>query len=158
MSRGAFAVSRYNIGPCECPGSPHSDAETPTFVLGEDGLATAGDPAKGDWAEFKDRLTFGDIRAIKAVMFFSDGIVRTVGILRSLVAWSLTDELGTAVPITIESIDALSGDQGERIETIADRPMFIRRPLPNATGGSSPDGSAETSTPTSSTTPTPSAS
>ncbi len=158
MSRGEFAISRYNIGPCECPGGPHSETETPTFALGPDGLAIAGELAKGDWAEFKDRLTFGDIRAIKAVMFFSDGIVRTVGILRSLVSWSLSDEAGVAVPITIGSIDGLSGEQGELVERIADRPMFIRRPLPNSTGGSSPDGSAETPTPTSSATPTPSAS
>lgn len=145
--------TRYNIGPCECPGTPHASVESPSMVIGDDEMATAGPLVRGDWAEFKDRLTFGDKRRISAALFLGEGYVQAVAIQRSVISWSLTDAEGKVRPISIEQIDDLSPEQADEIRRIADRPLF-RRALPNATGGSSQDGSADSSTPTTSPAPT----
>lgn len=162
MTRGSVTTSRYNIGPCECPGTPHASTLSPAYTTAPDEtgemMASAGEMVPGDWAEFKDRLTFGDKRRIAAAAWQSDGLIQTVAILQSVQAWSLTDERGEVLPINISTIDELSPEQGDLILKISDRPVFKRDSLPNSTSGSSVHGPAPTSTQNSSPTSTPTSS
>lgn len=155
MARGDFAKTHVELGPCECPGSPHTD---------------------GDWADVKDRLTFGDVRRVAGVM---NGIAldsTAMMLARAVVAWDLVDEKGQPIPIPtrdngwtdLTAIDGLSVEQSQKLRAVVDTEQYAVQllsvaakgeaaqpdPLPNRSSGPSADGSAETSTPTPTTSPT----
>lgn len=150
MARGDFATTHIELGPCECPRSPHKD---------------------GDWADVKDRLQFGDVRRIAGVLsgIALDGTAMMIA--RSIVAWNLTDAEAKPIHIPVHdngwtdltTVDGLSIEQSQKLREVIDTERYAVQllsesakpdPLPNPSSGPSADGSAETSTPTPTTSPT----
>lgn len=144
-TRGTFTKTRIELGPCECPGSPHTD---------------------GDWAEVKQRLQFGDVRRIAAAMFAGDLVGTATMLGRAIVAWNLVDDKGQPVPIPVlpngdtdlTAIDELSVEQSQALRVVLDSEEYAVQlraaPLPNPPSGPSADGSAPSSDPTTTTSPT----
>lgn len=154
MARGEFPTTRVELGPCECPGSPHKD---------------------GDFALVKDRLTFGDVRRVAGLLFSDDLGSTAMMIARAIVSWNLVELVdGQVRPVHIPTyengttdlaaLDGLSVEQSQALRKVIDSQKYTVQimgapdPLPNPPSGPSADGSAEstdlkTSEPTSPTTP-----
>lgn len=131
MSRTDSKTTRVDLGPCDCPRSPHVN----------------------DWADCRDNLTYGDLRR----SLESPGV--TTLMLRCTDAWSLVDARGAKLPISIESFDSLSLPQATRLVRHYNAPAYRDQVLrftgdltdetpeaglPNPSSGPSADGSAET--------------
>jgi len=127
-----FETVEFDLGPCDCPGTPHGV----------------------DRATRKVHLLYGDKRRIAAAMASQSvegdtlGLAQVVLFTRALVSWTKTDERGNRLPITIETIDNLSVEQGtaliRNIDTYAYSVQlgFAVPPPPNAFGEPSQDGLA----------------
>lgn len=72
------AVGRVNLGPCDCPGTPHGE----------------------DWADIRKELSASEW----AVIFQRD---TDLSMTVLVAGWSLADAEGDAVPITVETVSAL---------------------------------------------------
>lgn len=131
MSRIDAAPARVDLGPCDCPGKPHTS----------------------DWADAREDLTYGDLRRATSVVQ-SEAV--TVVMLRCTEAWNLVDKRGEKLPITIETLDALRLPQASRLFRHYSAPAYRDQILrflgeempesgpPNPSSGPSADGSAET--------------
>lgn len=147
MARGEFSTTTIELGPCECPGSPHKD---------------------GDVAVVKDRLTFGDVRRVAGLLFSDDLSSTAMMIARSIVSWNLVEMVeGQQRPVHIPTyengttdlaaLDLLSVEQSQELRKVVDSQKYqvqilgAPEPPPNPPSGPSADGSAESTTPKTST-------
>ncbi len=146
MSAPVFATHEVELGPCDCPGTPHGT----------------------DRATIKARFTYGDVRRILAALATPGidglGLAQSVMFWRALVSWNKTDEAGKPLAITYDAVEALAPEQARPLVAAVDNDDYARQlgipTLPNPSGESSPAGPAdsptsETSTPESSTPTTP---
>lgn len=115
-----------SMGPCDCPGAPHGT----------------------DTANVKERLNFGDLRRINAASIIRDadsfGLPDAMLLWRAVDSWNKTDEKGRPLPVTLETVDELSVEQGEAllsaVSTTGIAAYLSGGPLPNPSGGPSADG------------------
>lgn len=67
----------------------------------------AGEPfADSEWFEVADSIAFGDVLALAGASYKKDDVLGWICV-SMLRAWSVTDEDGNAVPITLETVKAL---------------------------------------------------
>jgi hypothetical protein len=112
MSRFDRSIRRVELGPCSCPGTPHS----------------------GDWMELK-RAPWGAV--LEAREQTNTDAFYTVA-LACITGWNLLDEgSDTPVPITMGAIDALDAGTFQQVMTAVGEAMPGAE-LPNASGAPSP--------------------
>ena len=139
----SFATHDVDLGPCDCPGTPHDH----------------------DHATIKDRFTYGDVRRILSAIATPGveglGLGQQIMFWRAIVTWTKTGDDGQPLAVSLDAIDDLTPEQAQSLVAAVDNDDYARQLgipiLPNRNGGSSPDGPVDspisaTSTPASSTT------
>lgn len=101
--RGEWERLEDTMGPCECP---EIDGKR---------------PHKEDTFGYKSRLLFGDWRKIGAAQ---PDMKTAVLIMQAMTDWTLTDEDGEPLPISIEVLDALSLRQSSKLVNLLDNPKY----------------------------------
>lgn len=119
MSRFANRAGtvRVDLGPCQCPGTPH----------------------ESDWAEHRTGLGYGDFGAIALVAQGGDVFAakrKTIEV--AVVAWNLLGEDGEPAPLGEDSVFALDIETAEAIYASIDASVLTAtQTLPNGSGARS---------------------
>lgn len=111
------AIADLNLGPCECPNTPH---------------------ANGDWVHVHEQQSYTDWLAIVDAGARGMEEYNRVRLQRRIKSWNLVDDKGKAIPITAATLGELDQSTANKIHEFLndlDNPEAVE--LPNDSGAPS---------------------